>query len=76
MNELIKIFNELESRGWVCVLKWDGLRSSSKKTILMNGGQDLNFSLDFDDFNQAIKRLRAWMEDEGIAPVSCGEDEP
>lgn len=62
MEQLIRIFDELESKGWVCLLKWDGERTSMRKTVIVqNAADDRFFRGDFDTFVQALESLREWL---------------
>lgn len=67
MEELIRIFDELESKGWVCLLKWDGERTSMRKTVLVqNAADDRFFRGDFDTFGQALESLWEWLIEQDV----------
>jgi hypothetical protein len=65
MTELLQIFDELEARGWVCLLKWDGERASKCKTVVISKSDKL-FRGDFCDFEQALASLRIWLQKEQV----------
>ncbi len=67
MAELIEILDALESKGWVCLMKWDGERSSKAKTVVVQkSGEARVFRGDFSNFNQALDQLRTWIDEQGI----------
>ena len=61
MEQLIRIFDELERKGWVCLLKWDGERTSKRKTVVVqHPAQGSSFRGDFNSFDQAYESFQEW----------------
>jgi hypothetical protein len=62
VEQLVQIFDDLERKGWVCLLKWDGERTSKTKTVVVShASADKVFRGDFNDFEQALEHLQNWL---------------
>jgi hypothetical protein len=71
MEQLVQIFEELERNGWVCILKWDGQRTSMTKTVVVSRAfGDKLFRGDFHSFEQALEHLQKWLREESPASNS------
>lgn len=67
MSELLHIFDALEGKGWVCLLKWDGERDSKTKTVVVSHlTEDKFFRGDFHDFEQGLRGLRDWLKEQRV----------
>jgi hypothetical protein len=65
MEHLVQLFDELERKGWVCILKWDGERTSKHKTIVVsNAAESKVYRGDFENFDQAREHLQKWLQEQ------------
>jgi len=68
MDEICEIFHSLEDRGYICFIKWDGERSSKKKSIMVNtSNPDEYFRYDGHNMDKALTSLINWLKKNDIA---------
>jgi hypothetical protein len=56
MNNLFGKIEELESKGFVFIIKWDGERSKDKRTVIVSkNGSDFFYRKDGDDLIKMVE---------------------